>query len=108
MSATQQMPRKPVSPQNVAKFRQNVAKARAVQKRKREWDPVFHADPAADGGGETVLATFEDIADWAQQNGVVFLDWSDLRHVNQVRARIVYPTPLLPFERYYPQKWRFG
>jgi hypothetical protein len=108
MSATLQMSRRPISAENVVKYRRNMATARAVQKRQREADPVFHPDPAADGGGETVLATFDDIADWAQQNGVRFTSWDHLRQVNEVRARIVYPTLLLPFERHWPKKWRIG
>jgi hypothetical protein len=105
MSATQQMTRRPLSPLTRAILRQNMAIARAVQieKRRRESDPADQPYPE----GETVLATFEDVADWAGLNGVRFADWGDLPFVNVVRARRVFPV-LLPFERHWPAKGKRG
>jgi hypothetical protein len=105
MSATQQMTRRPFSPEVLTTLRRNIATARAAQleKRRQESDPADHPYPE----GETVHATFEDVADWAERNGVQFADWSDLPRINEIRARRVFPV-LLPFERFWPVKGKRG
>jgi len=69
----------------------------------RVYDPVDYPYPI----GETVEATFVDIAMWAAENNVHFSDWSDLRAVNEIRSRSVAPI-LLPFERWWPRKGKRG
>lgn len=87
-----------MSPEGLANLRANAAKARAA----RRSGPADYPWPP----GETVHATFEDIAEWAEANGALFRSWLDLRQLNEVRGRVV--PPLLPFERWWPRKGRFG
>lgn len=94
--------RRTYTPEAMNNLRMAAAKARG-ESYIRVYDPVDYPYPI----GETVEATFEDVAEWAAANGVWFTDWAHLQHVNEVRARSVNPV-LLPFERWYPRKGRYG
>ena len=90
--------RRTYTPEAMNNLRIAAAKARG-ESYIRVYDPADYPYPI----GETVEATFEDVAMWAAENGIVWKSWDDLARINEVRSRAVNPV-LLPFERHWPRK----